>query len=72
MDDIPVEQGGADPSVWEAPPRRPPAPAPGTAPVLSVDGFEGPLDWLLELVRARRIDLAKLSITALVDALPAR
>jgi segregation and condensation protein A len=36
--------------------------------VLSVDSFEGPLDWLLELVRARRIDLAKLSIKALVDA----
>jgi segregation and condensation protein A len=66
MDDIPVEQGGADPSGWEAPPRRPPAP--GSAPVLSVDGFEGPLDWLIELVRARRIDLAKLSIAALVDA----
>jgi segregation and condensation protein A len=61
-----LEQGSADPDGWEALPRR--LPAPGTAPVLSVDGFEGPLDWLLELVRARRIDLSRLSIAALVDA----
>src|ERR1700712_4480038 len=38
------------------------------APVLSVAGFEGPLDWLLEMVRAHRIDLARLSILALVEA----
>ncbi len=50
---------------WEDPPRRAPA---GTAPVLSVDGFEGPLDWLLEMARAQKIDLARLSILALVDA----
>ena len=46
-------------------PRRPPASA---APVLMVAGFEGPLDWLLELARAQRIDLAKLSILDIVDA----
>ncbi len=51
---------------WEQPPRRQPAPA--AAPVLAVDGFEGPLDWLLDLARARRIDLARLSIVALVEA----
>ena len=39
-----------------------------TAPVLSIDGFEGPIDWLLEMVRAQKIDLARLSIGALVDA----
>ena len=38
------------------------------APVLSVEGFEGPLDWLLEMVRAHRIDLARLSIRALIEA----
>ena len=38
------------------------------APTLSVDGFEGPLDWLLEMARARKIDLAKLSIVALVGS----
>ncbi len=51
---------------WEQPPRRQPGPA--AAPVLAVDGFEGPLDWLLDLARTRRIDLARLSIVALVEA----
>ena len=37
-------------------------------PVLAVDGFEGPLDWLLDLARTRRIDLARLSIAALIEA----
>jgi segregation and condensation protein A len=53
---------------WEQPTREPPA---STAPVLAVDGFEGPLDWLLEMARAQRIDLAKLSILALVEAFTA-
>lgn len=49
-----------------------PAPAAGpppaaTAPVLSVEGFEGPLDWLLDLARSRKIDLARLSIAALIQ-----
>ena len=51
---------------WDQPPRRQPGPA--AAPVLAVDGFEGPLDWLLDLARTRRIDLARLSIVALVEA----
>jgi segregation and condensation protein A len=37
-------------------------------PVLAVDGFEGPLDWLLEMAQARKIDLAHLSIGALIQA----
>ncbi len=51
---------------WEEPPRR--QPGPGAPPVLAIDGFEGPLDWLLDLARTRRIDLARLSIVALVEA----
>ena len=39
--------------------------------MLFVDGFEGPLDWLLELARTRRIDLAGLSIVALIEAFEA-
>lgn len=35
--------------------------------LLSLDGFEGPLDLLLELARAQKVDLAKISILALVD-----
>jgi segregation and condensation protein A len=34
---------------------------------LSLDGFEGPLDLLLELARAQKVDLARISILALVD-----
>jgi len=34
---------------------------------LSLDGWEGPLDLLLTLARAQKVDLAKLSILDLVD-----
>ena len=51
--------------LWEDTPRRPPA---SEAPVLAVAGFEGPLDWLLEMARAQRVDLARLSIIDLVEA----
>ena len=54
---------------WDQPPRRQASPA--AAPVLFVDGFEGPLDWLLGLARTRRIDLARLSIVALIEAFEA-
>jgi segregation and condensation protein A len=52
-------------AAWEDPPR---GARPDTAPVLSVDGFTGPLDWLLEMVRGQKIDLAQLSIAALIEA----
>jgi segregation and condensation protein A len=35
--------------------------------VLRLDGFEGPLDLLLELARAQKVDLATISILALVE-----
>jgi segregation and condensation protein A len=54
-----------DVAAWEDPPR---AARSAAAPVLSVEGFAGPLDWLLELARAKKLDLAKLSIAALVEA----
>ena len=63
----PVPDGGVPfPDEWDQPPRRPSGP--GGPPVLAIDGFEGPLDWLLDLARTRRIDLARLSIAALVAA----
>ena len=58
---LPSRQGSF---VWEDPPRRQAA----TSPVLVVEGFDGPLDWLLEMARAQKIDLAQLSILALVEA----
>jgi segregation and condensation protein A len=41
-------------------------PAPASL-VLHLDGFEGPLDLLLELARAQKVDLARISILALVE-----
>ncbi|WP_424139542.1 segregation and condensation protein A [Roseomonas chloroacetimidivorans] len=41
------------------------------APQLSVEGFEGPLDFLLEMVRRQRVDLGRLSILTLTDQLVA-
>jgi segregation and condensation protein A len=35
--------------------------------LLHLDGFEGPLDLLLELARAQKLDLARISILALVE-----
>lgn len=35
--------------------------------VVDVDGFEGPLDLLLHLARNQRVDLARISIVALVE-----
>ncbi len=40
-------------------------------PVLALDGFAGPLDRLLTLARAHRVDLARLSLPRLVDQLVA-
>ncbi len=62
-----TEASRADPAMsdWEVPPR---ADRTDTAPILSVDGFKGPLDWLLEMTRAKKIDLARLSIAALIEA----
>ena len=34
---------------------------------LRLEGFEGPLDLLLELARAQKVDIARISILALVD-----
>ena len=52
-----------EPTGWEDPPR---VARTNTAPVLSVDGITGPLDWLLDMARARKLDLARLSIGALI------
>lgn len=58
---------GVVPSELREEPARAGGP-PSGAPVLSVEGFEGPLDWLLELARTQRTDLRKLSILELVEA----
>lgn len=53
------EAGAAQPaSTEEAVPR---------VPVLHLDGFEGPLDLLLDLARAQKVDLSRISILQLVE-----
>jgi segregation and condensation protein A len=41
--------------------------APADALLLHLDGFEGPLDLLLELARGQKVDLARISILSLVE-----
>ena len=51
---------------WEAPTPYT-APLPSEALVVDIDGFAGPLDILLALARTQKVDLAHISIVALVD-----
>jgi segregation and condensation protein A len=44
-----------------------PAFNPADTLILHLDGFEGPMDLLLNLARAQKVDLAKISILSLVD-----
>jgi segregation and condensation protein A len=48
------------------PPRTAVEPGPD-ALVLRLEGFEGPLDLLLDLARGQKVDLAKMSILSLVE-----
>ena len=43
------------------------APASSESLLLKLEGFEGPLDLLLDLARAQKVDLSKISILALVE-----
>lgn len=43
------------------------AAAPEEALVVTVDGFEGPLDLLLALARTQKVDIAKISVLKLAD-----
>ena len=53
-------------SATDAPPRAA-ASGPSEELIVDVGGFEGPLDLLLELARAHKIDLSQISILALAD-----
>ena len=53
---------------WDDTPRRVPTDEAGEPLLLvDVDGFEGPLDLLLSLARAQKVDLAKISILDLAN-----
>lgn len=43
----------------------------GASPLLELDGFSGPLELLLTLARGHQVDLARISLPALVDQLVA-
>ncbi|MFT8588664.1 MAG: ScpA family protein [Acetobacter orientalis] len=63
----PLEAEGAAPQ-----PHTSVAPAPESedalrVPLLCLDGFEGPLDLLLDLARAQKVDLSRISILQLVE-----
>jgi segregation and condensation protein A len=48
-----------------SPPRRPAEPGPQL--ILHLQGFDGPLELLLELARAQKVEIRQISILALVD-----
>ena len=43
------------------------APAAIDALLLHLDGFDGPLDLLLDLARSQKVDLARISVLSLVE-----
>src|SRR5580692_3704484 len=56
------------PSSSDAPSAAAPAPdAPTDSLRVRLEGFEGPLDLLLDLARTQKVDLARISILALVE-----
>ncbi|ANU08586.1 segregation and condensation protein A [Paraurantiacibacter namhicola] len=63
LDDVtaPATQDGDD---WAGPAS---APTDDSALYLELDGWEGPLDLLLDLARRQKVDLRQISILALVD-----
>jgi segregation and condensation protein A len=76
MDAIADRQTGLDgPAVSVEPSTGSPADEPeageGGSPYLTLNGFTGPLDHLLTLARAQKIDIADISLTALIDQLTA-
>jgi segregation and condensation protein A len=52
------------PDEWDGPANTP---APDAALYLALDGWEGPLDLLLDLARRQKVDLRRISILDLVD-----
>ncbi len=66
--DTTPEAGDGDDAPFDAPVRSAPADdADIDALVVNIEGYEGPLDVLLELARTQKVDLRKISILALVE-----
>lgn len=60
-----AEEQTAQTETWDGP--APHATLPTDELIVDVGGFEGPLDLLLDLARAHKVDLAQISIIALAD-----
>lgn len=60
--DLPLDPDGS----WDSQPEAQPDSG-GDALYLEIDGWEGPLDLLLDLARRQKVDLRKISILELVD-----
>ncbi len=56
-----------EPATQASQPASAPATSEADALVVRLEGFEGPLDLLLELARAQKVDLARVSILGLVE-----
>jgi segregation and condensation protein A len=63
IDPLAPEAGPPDPlwDDWETPPRVP------ATPELHLDGFDGPLDLLLDLAERARIDLSRISVAVMAE-----
>lgn len=61
------EPGAIMPDGWEDDPTKQGAKPGEDALYLELDGWEGPLDLLLDLARRQKVDLREISILALVD-----
>ncbi len=57
----------AAPEHWGETDERTDEVAPGEAFIVDLDGFEGPLDLLLALARIQKVDMARISVSALVN-----
>ena len=60
----PADIGAPEGDLWDGPAS---APSEDTALYLEIDGWEGPLDLLLDLARRQKVDLRQISILELVD-----
>ena len=65
-----ADRGGEGEVPFDAPVRTPVSDAGGVdidALIVNLDGYEGPLDVLLDLARTQKVDIRKISMAALVD-----
>jgi segregation and condensation protein A len=65
--DRPAMDGLASDSAWDNWDARIPATGTPAAPMLHLDGFDGPMDLLLDLAERQKIDFGRMSVLALAE-----